>query len=281
MKNLKYYNDDCFAIYKEAISNKNDNESKRVLISVENKVERQYGVYLDKFQNKKIYEVVSDNFSDVEKDVLIDLYQYKSSIIKKIKKKILDRQVRTINATCQYCTLNSVNSLDHFIPKADFPEFSVNPLNLFPCCPECNSKKNNFCFIGKESLFLNLYLDELPEKEYLRAEFDFADEIPLVTFSLHNPDNIEVNLYRTICNHYGRLNLLERMREKSNEIITEIIRALKTNYKLNNDVEFLKTFIEDEEKENKDAYGFNHWKSILRLSIIQYAEFWKKYIVNT
>ena len=278
MKNLNYYNEECFAVYKEAVKNKTDKDKKRILNSVEDKIELQYEVYLDKFQNKKIFEVISESFSDLEKATLIDLYQYKSSIIKKIKNKILDSQVITISATCQYCTLNSINSLDHFIPKSDFPEFSVNPLNLFPCCPECNFKKNNLCFNGEESLFLNLYLDELPEKEYLRADFDFSDEIPLVTFSLHNPDNIEVNLYRTICSHYERLNLLERMREKSNEIVTEIICSLKTNYLLNNDTEILKNFINGEEKKNKNAYGYNYWKSTLRLSLIQYEEFWEKYV---
>lgn len=278
MKNLNYYNEECFTVYKEAVNNKNDIEKKKILISVENKIEQQYRVYSDKFQNKKIFEMISESFSDSEKETLIDLYQYKSSIVKKIKNKILDAQIRTINATCQYCTLNSINSLDHFIPKSYFPEFSVNPLNLFPCCQQCNTKKSNLSFNRGESLFLNLYLDELPEKEYLKAEFDFRDEIPLVTFFLHNPNNIEANLYKTICNHYEKLNLLERMREKSNEIVTEIICSLKTIYLLNNDTKVLKSFINAEEKENKNAYGYNYWKSVLRLSLIQYDEFWEKYV---
>jgi len=280
MKNLKNFDEDCFEVYRNAVRRKRDLAKKRLLIGLGKRIESQFTLYTQKFHEKKIYEIVSLGFCNSEKDALIDLYQYKSAVIRNLKNKILDSQIATINATCQYCTLNSVNTLDHFIPKEEFPEFSVNPLNLFPCCPECNSKKNNLCFDGDESLFLNLYLDELPNKKYLKADFDFSNDIPLVTFSLHNPEDINDTDFRTIRNHYGKLNLLERMREKSNEIITEIINSLKSYYKLDSDIESLKNFIGDEENENKEAYGYNYWKSVLRLSLVQYEEFWNKFIVK-
>lgn len=251
---------------------------KNILLGLKNRIEPQFVVYGEKFIDNKIYEISSQIFSVDEKDALIDLYSYRSAIVRGVKNKILDSQLRTINSTCQYCTLNSVNTLDHFIPKEDFPEFSVNPLNLFPCCPECNSKKSNLCFRGDESLFLNLYLDELPEINYLKAEFEFTDEIPLVTFSLYNFGLIDRITFRTISNHFEKLNLLDRMREKSNEVITEIINSLKTYYKITKDIEVLKNLISDEEEENKNAYGYNYWKSVLRLSLIQYDEFWEKYV---
>ncbi|WP_407484520.1 HNH endonuclease [Elizabethkingia miricola] len=278
MKNLKHFKEDCFDVYREAVNNKKNVVEKKILVSIENKIESQFTTYSTKFLEKKIYEITSEIFSTQEKETLIDLYQSKSKVIKKIKNKILDAQIRTINTTCQYCTLNSVNTLDHFIPKESFPEFSVNPLNLFPCCPECNSKKSNICFIGDESQFLNLYLDELPEKKYLKVKFDFNDDIPLITFSLCNPDNIDESLYKIICNHYRRLNLLERMRERSREIITELIRTIKTYYSLNPNIEKVIQVIKDEEKENKEAYGYNYWKSALRLSLIEYDFFWNTYI---
>ncbi|WP_312765772.1 hypothetical protein [Epilithonimonas sp.] len=280
MKNLINFNEDCFEVYKEAVRKKRDLDKKALLIGLENRIESQFTLYAQKFNARKIYEVTSLGFNSVEKDALIDLYKYKSAVVRNLKNKILDKQIVTINATCQYCTLNSVASLDHFIPKEDFPEYSVNALNLFPCCTECNSKKNKLCFDGEESLFLNLYLDELPNKKYLKADFDFNNDIPMVTFTLCNPEIIEISIFKTISNHYERLNLLERMREKSNEIITEIINSLKTYHKINSNIESLKNFIEDEENENKEAYGYNYWKSVLRLSLIQYEEFWNKFIVK-
>ena len=277
MKNLKFYSEDCFKVYKEAVENKNKN--KDILLNIQDKIESQFDIYSGKFRDKKLYEITSLAFSEEEKESLINLYQYRSAIIQKIKGAILDSQEITINNTCQYCTLSEVSTLDHIIPKKSFPEFSVNPLNLFPCCAKCNSKKSNLWIKNDKHLFLNLYLDELPNKKYLIADFDFKDNIPMVTFSLGNPENIDNRTYEIIESHFSRLDLLRRMRERSNEKITDIINAIKGNYKLNSDIDSVKSAIRETEENNKKVYGYNHWKSVLILSIIEKDEFWDKFIV--
>ena len=277
MKNLKSYSEDCFKVYKEAVENENKN--KDILLNIQDDIESQFDIYSGKFRDKKLYEITSLAFSEEEKESLINLYQYRSAIIQKIKGAILDSQEITINNTCQYCTLSEVSTLDHIIPKKSFPEFSVNPLNLFPCCAKCNSKKSNLWIKNDKHLFLNLYLDELPNKKYLIADFDFKDNIPMVTFSLGNPENIDNRTYEIIESHFSRLDLLRRMRERSNEKITDIINAIKGNYKLNSDIDSVKSAIRETEENNKKAYGYNHWKSVLILSIIEKDEFWNKFIV--
>ena len=277
MKNLKPYSEDCFKVYKEAVENKNKN--KDILLNIQDKIESQFDIYSGKFRDKKLYEITSLAFSEEEKESLINLYQYRSAIIQKIKVAILDSQEITINNTCQYCTINAVNTLDHFIPKQSFPEFSVNPLNLFPCCSECNSKKSNLWLDNNRHLFLNLYLDELPNKIYLIADFDFQNNIPMVTFSLDNPENIDSGTYEVIESHFSRLDLLRRMRESSNEKITDIINNIRGNYKLNSDINSIKSIIREAEEDNKKAYGYNYWKSVLILSIIEKDEFWDKFII--
>ena len=277
MKNLKPYSEDCFKVYKEAVENENKN--KDILLNIQDDIESQFDIYSGKFRDKKLYEITSLAFSEEEKESLINLYQYRSAIIQKIKGAILDSQEITINNTCQYCTLSEVSTLDHIIPKKSFPEFSVNPLNLFPCCAKCNSKKSNLWIKNDKHLFLNLYLDELPNKKYLIADFDFKDNIPMVTFSLGNPENIDNRTYEIIESHFSRLDLLRRMRERSNEKITDIINAIKGNYKLNSDIDSVKSAIRETEENNKKVYGYNHWKSVLILSIIEKDEFWNKFIV--
>ena len=280
MKNLKPYNEDCFEVFKEAVKSKRKN--KDILLNIEDNIESQFNIYSGKFRDKKLYEITSlEDLSITEKDSLIDLYQYKAAIIQKIKGEILGNQIRTITNTCQYCTLNSVNTLDHFLPKEKFPDFSVNPLNLFPCCSECNSKKGSLWLDSNNNhhLFLNLYLDELPNKRYLMADFDFQDDIPIVTFCLGNPENIDSRTYEIIKSHFSRLDLLKRMGERSNEEITNIINTIKGDYRLNSDISSIKSTITETENENKKAYGYNYWKSVLKLSIIEKDEFWDKFII--
>lgn len=70
--------------------------------------------------------------------------------------------------TCQYCTLNSVNTLDHIIPKENYPEYAVHPKNLFPACSQCNSKKSNKWLDNNNNFeFINLYSHDLPNLQYL------------------------------------------------------------------------------------------------------------------
>ena len=281
MKNLKPYSEDskdCFEVYKEAVKNKR--KDKEILLNIQNDIESQFDIYSGKFRDKKLYEVISLTFSAPEKNALINLYDFNAAVIKKIKGKILDSQIATINNTCQYCTLNSVNTLDHFIPKQSFPEFSINPLNLFPCCSECNSKKSNLWLDSNHHhLFLNLYLDELPNKRYLMANFDFQNDIPMVTFSLGNTEKIDNSTYEIIESHFSRLDLLRRMRERSNEEITNIINTIRGYYNLNSDIDTIKSVITKIEEDNKEAYGYNYWKSVLILSIIEKEEFWDKFII--
>ncbi len=44
---------------------------------------------------------------------------------------------------CPYCSLDTNPELDHFLPKAKFPEFSLHGRNLFPICGPCNRCKLN------------------------------------------------------------------------------------------------------------------------------------------
>ncbi|MDF0607209.1 HNH endonuclease [Neisseriaceae bacterium TC5R-5] len=42
---------------------------------------------------------------------------------------------------CPFCGIGQVSTLDHFLPKAYYPEFSILPINLIPACADCNKNK--------------------------------------------------------------------------------------------------------------------------------------------
>ena len=42
---------------------------------------------------------------------------------------------------CPLCGFGQVKTLDHYLPKAKFPLFSVLPANLIPACRDCNTGK--------------------------------------------------------------------------------------------------------------------------------------------
>ena len=111
--------------------------------------------------------LVPHGYVTPDKDDLLKLYNPKAKKLVDFKNTattILDNRASTI---CQYCTINSANTLDHIVPKSQFSEFTVNPKNLLPACSECNGYKLDRFKNNNVRLFLNLYTDTLPSDQYL------------------------------------------------------------------------------------------------------------------
>ncbi|HEL5401828.1 TPA: hypothetical protein UOJ25_001943 [Stenotrophomonas maltophilia] len=60
---------------------------------------------------------------------------------------------------CPYCGLGQATTLDHYLPKSRFPQFSVSVCNLVPSCRDCQSKKGRDYALHKSSQTLHPYFD--------------------------------------------------------------------------------------------------------------------------
>ena len=67
---------------------------------------------------------------------------------------------------CPLCGIGIVSTLDHYLPKARYPLYSVHPHNLVPACMDCNK--------GKGSTVLNSSIEE-PLHPYFVSQH-FIDE---------------------------------------------------------------------------------------------------------
>jgi len=65
--------------------------------------------------------------------------------------------------SCPMCGSSVTGSVDHYLPKGDFPEFSVMAANLVPACFHCNSgvKRQTFRGVTLNERFLHPYFDAL------------------------------------------------------------------------------------------------------------------------
>ena len=268
MKNLKVYPHNSIDVHLNAINRKNASYSKITLFSIENNVRTDYAEYDLCFQQNNIENIPKNHFYIPFFSDLQSLYDYQSKTIIEVRGHIEKLQLRTIRNTCQNCTINSANTLDHILPKGEFPQFIVNPKNLFPCCSQCNSYKNKNLESNGIKLFLNLYLDNLPDEQYLFVNFDFDEnnEIDFEYF-LDNKYEINVKTYKLIESHFNKLHLLERMRLKANEDYSEIENSILSG--LNNlSIDLIVDEIRKNIINDQKAYGFNHWKCVLKLALI-------------
>jgi hypothetical protein len=276
MKNLVPYKEDCFDVHSNAVNKKQRGDLKDRLLKLNSSIEAEYKVFLAKFSSNDLLSLVPNATLRLSKDDLSTLYNYQSSVIISVRKNIQSLQVKTIISTCQNCTIDSANTLDHILPQSAYPEFVVNPKNLFPCCSACNSFKEAG-WGGTKQEFLNLYLDDLPKEQYLFVDVSFDKNSDLdFSFYLRNVDGkIDATLFSTIESHYNKLQLFSRMKLKSVEYVSELetkIRAFKellTIQVITNNL--IKAIDED-----KAAYGDNHWKCVLELALLKNPLFLKR-----
>jgi len=280
MRNVKFYTDSCFEYHKAIIASKNktkdDPDYKNRVSLLNNDIENQYISFDDYFTKNELAMLSNLSYSGQNKTDLLSLYSYKSSVIQKLKTQITTSDTGRIINTCQNCTIGEINSFDHLVPKDEFPEFSVNPKNLFPSCTKCNSfKSSNWRDSGK-NIFLNLYLDKLPEEQYLFVDITKSKGTFGTKFYLRNDGFIDEDLFTLIKFHYEKLFLFQRFSENNDLVITPLKNSIESYFTKLPLEEIKKVCIEISQK-NQKAFGHNYWKSILEIALINDAEFMEQF----
>jgi hypothetical protein len=74
------------------------------------------------------------------------------------------------NSRCPFCGHRDVSTLDHILAKSKFPEFTITPWNLVPCCADCNKAKGSISPTSKDDQFLHPYYDSLDRDAWLCSE---------------------------------------------------------------------------------------------------------------
>ncbi len=271
MINLIPYSEDCFEFFQEVVSRKyntrKDPTYKDRIATLESRIEVVFQEYLDLIDNENLEDITALGFTNEEKQDLLLLYKFKSKALQELKILLTTIDGRKFN-TCQMCTVEPVGSFDHIVPKEDYPEHSVNPINLFPSCLNCNSIKGRRWLSNGQRMFLNLFFDLIPDVEYLKIDFQ---SYPIPDFSIDGallPPDKEL----IISSHYKNLDLFKRYRENSNEVIDPVITQAKSLVPRIGLEEFRDT-VQESVNDMQMKYGRNHWKSLLKLALVNHADF--------
>lgn len=270
MKNLNVSAQIPNDFFDSAINAKNysssDPDYKTRLETYKANIRNHFDDYNNRYSINTLGSVIPAGYEGQEKKDLLKLYSYGNKLFQGLKTEVTTTPSNRIINTCQNCTINEVNSLDHIIPKEELSEFSVHPKNLFPSCSQCNGKKNRFWRNGNQLLFLNLYIDYLPDLQYLFVSSNFTNGFPEVDFSISNPNGIDPVLFSIIETHYDRLDLIKRFKLNSNEVITNLENQILSNKTRLPREEVIDSIVEYHNR-NRNSLGYNHWKSLLSIEL--------------
>lgn len=278
MRTLKNYQLDSFSFYESVVASKyvskKDPDWKKRISKHEATLRGLYNLYSTHFDANTLEFITAHGFNDDEKADFEKLYSYKAKVLQELKLTLTTTPENRANSTCQSCTISEVNSFDHYLPQNEFPEFIVNPLNLIPSCSTCNSQKNDVWRTAANARnFINLYLDELPDVEYLICQIDInlGQRTISASYSL-NGAQLDPDLFTLIERHYNRLQLFRRFKENSDSAIVEFANCIKPyldNLPKNELVDATEVKINLDRK----FFGFNYWKTSLQSSLLHHPDF--------
>ncbi|QEE50694.1 HNH endonuclease [Flavobacterium alkalisoli] len=230
--------------------------------------------YAENFATNDLTTTLPRVTTNIEKADLISLYKFDRKLIQELKKEITTTATGRIISTCQNCTINSANTFDHILPKEVYSEFSVNPLNLFPTCSECNSYKNSQWQNAGIPYFLNLYLNNLPTVQYLFVDLNFNGNNVTTNFRLEPHISIAPQLWQIINSHYTRLHLLRRFVSEVDRVIPKLVAQIKASLAHSNlNYTEIQQIVISQINEQKLSYGENFWEAILGLTLINHPDF--------
>ncbi|GEC80095.1 hypothetical protein [Flavobacterium aquatile] len=277
MKNLNAHIESAIDFFDNVLAAKNRTENDptynaRVTLLRPNIITA-YTLYDDAFAADNLVAMGAHGYAAPPKDDLLKMYKYKNKPFQKLKTAITTTARKRIINTCQNCTINEINSFDHLLPKDEFPEFAVNPKNLFPSCTQCNGYKNVVWRHNGSTLFLNLYLDILPIEQYLFVDVTITDTVDAI-FVVDNRNNINLQTFDLVSSHYRRLHLTDRFRLNRDDVVSELINTIKEMILMLTEQQIREVLIN---KSNRDRLnlGSNYWKSILAIELINSHAFFE------
>lgn len=131
-------------------------------------------------------------------------------------RKIYDALLNSALEECPFCGgIGTPRNLDHFLPKAHFPQFSVLPTNLVPSCLDCNlAEKHHTYSLRPEDQIIQPYIDRkhLFSEQWVFAKFNTDDinEPGEFEYFVNPPVHwIEIDKHR-VKSHFDNFNISSR-----------------------------------------------------------------------
>jgi 5-methylcytosine-specific restriction endonuclease McrA len=184
VKSVSPVSDDPLTVYDDIVAAKRNKRERRDLEKLRTCVASAYRRYGRWKQELQRLRGLGARLSHRQREVLLGCYE--GAHIDRISRNPRDRlyaKIRALCTVCPYCTIAPPKTLDHYLPRNDYPEFSVLPINLVPACSGCNTSRGFRDRTGARAL-IHPYFDTIPNERLLVATIRIVDGAPDATFSV-------------------------------------------------------------------------------------------------
>lgn len=228
--------------------------------------EKRFKEYDEKFSDDKLEELEESDEAKRLKADFKSLYKYDVEPFATLNKELSKDEHGRKYPYCPLCDMEGTSSFDHILPQSKFPEFSDHPLNLIRSCQKCNGQKSSNWKEDDKRRYIDLYVDEIPDIQFLFAEveIDDADDALVVKFSVDNRNGIDADMYRKIYNHFDDLDICIRYDDGADEVISSLQDDVVNNLELGATKDVIKEAILNKCRREQARHGENYWRAILK-----------------
>ncbi|WP_186630091.1 HNH endonuclease [Rhodococcus sp. BP22] len=216
-----------------------------------------YETYLDRVTDED-GPAVDLSISEFDQKELVKNARYLGLVyFKKLRIGILSS---TPSKRCPYCYQVKASQVDHYLPKAQFGEYTVYSPNLVPICNICNGKKlNKFVRPGGGRRFLHPYFDRLPDGpvRYLTARVSIRQSV-LINFEVVQPAQMSDELWSVHLNQFTELDLALRYTDDAIDTVNGMLLSLRHNFSIGGGAKVAEE-LRIEQASRTYLYGPNHW----------------------
>ncbi|MED3727086.1 hypothetical protein [Priestia filamentosa] len=292
--------------YKELLENRHNNEKngfiRTRLLSIKSVLEQAQDDYeklgreqaLHKIEDKQNIEIPDDveldenitrkvTIKDMEKAYSTFLVDKPGSL--KIGRKVYESIMsNTYYNLCPYCSHRDVKTVDHYLPKVGFALYTIIPLNLLPCCSDCNKSKLDNYVLQKDKMLIHPYFDDISNQEWLECRI--VNNTWPITFHYNVGNSISDLTFKSRIEYQFELLDLSKLyadnaAREFNYRVKSLIKEYKSNPS-NEALDFINSNIDTYKSENPNSWQTKMFEALktsewfLKCALHQLESYYRK-----
>ncbi len=253
----------------DIVSERTRNPNKAFFNGYEADWKKRVNEYTDKCGNPEKINV--STIQEEDKSRFINLYTAPTGIV---RKDIIDVLRDHSLAMCPFCSeAGRPTTLDHFLPKDTYPEYSLLSANLVPACDACqgvNAKGAKALDAEGRRLFLHPYYD-IPEGAEIiiltiKAPYDKGS-----SFNLSVNDELDTDLKELCVRHIKELNIEGRFRRWFKSEYLRLKKLVLSLLEEDDDPDMVLMAIRLFYRKNK-LMGVNYWDTVFYKAVLSNSD---------
>jgi HNH endonuclease len=219
-----------------------------------------------------LHQLVPVGLTVAQKNALHEVFKRRQGRFREAWTGLNDHFEQTGESTCPYCNFVEQWEHDHYLPRSEFPEFTLYPNNLIPICKHCNGRKLAYFQQNGVRMFQHLFTELNGIVGFLRVDVSY-DPTLAVEYSLVRAAALTPQQFAVLELHFEKLELADRYARQASTVLAKLVRQFRTPTNLALGRNALRRRLRQMATDRETATPPNHWEAVLMRALAANSDF--------